>query len=582
MACFAISWSSLLITLLICSLNCIAVAEPSYVFSLCPDKQTAAPSSVYQTNVNTLLSFLSFNSNNENRFYNTTVGTGANKVYGVFFCRIDQTVSFCQECFSLANNSLNSHCLGKKESVVWYDQCMIRYSNDSFFGTMNDAPMIPMWNRQNAVDIQNITSNQTEFTQVVLETLGDVSSQAAAGLSGKKFATKEGKFLSNLTSMNLLYTLAECTPDLSVNDCNTCLQMTIGNMTEMCNMKAGCTMMNPSCNMRYDIYAFYGDALTPASGPFACSRFRRQPIIFSADKKLGEGGFGEVYKGQLEDGRYIAIKRLSSSSKQGIGEFKTEVVLVAKLQHRNLVKLLGFCLSGKEKILVYELVNYTSCNQIQQKRESLNWKTRLTIIEGIAKGLLYLHEDSRLKIVHRDLKPSNILLDEDMNPKIADFGMAKLFGIDQTQDNTDRIVGTFGYMAPEYLITGHFSVKSDVYGFGIIILELVSGLKNRLGGCGMKGFPMKLTDPTFGNDFPVEEMAKCIHIGLLCVQEDAAKRPRMASIVAALNGESISLPLPTPPRFLNDSVDYGIKDGGSDKCTPALGVKDIFTDLHPR
>lgn len=638
------------------------------MFSLCPDKQTAAPSSVYQTNVNTLLSFLSFNSNNENRFYNTTVGTGANKVYGVFFCRIDQTVSFCQECFSLANNSLNSHCLGKKESVVWYDQCMIRYSNDSFFGTMNDAPMIPMWNRQNAVDIQNITSNQTEFTQVVLETLGDVSSQAAAGLSGKKFATKEGKFLSNLTSMNLLYTLAECTPDLSVNDCNTCLQMTIGNMTEMCNMKAGCTMMNPSCNMRYDIYAFYGDALTPASGPspvpvsgdtskntssmsrrkkmllivgvsisailalmillgawvlmfkrkskkpvgeemdeidtveslkFDFSTIRKATNNFSADKKLGEGGFGEVYKGQLEDGRYIAIKRLSSSSKQGIGEFKTEVVLVAKLQHRNLVKLLGFCLSGKEKILVYEFLPNMSLDRFLSdptKRESLNWKTRLTIIEGIAKGLLYLHEDSRLKIVHRDLKPSNILLDEDMNPKIADFGMAKLFGIDQTQDNTDRIVGTFGYMAPEYLITGHFSVKSDVYGFGIIILELVSGLKNRFSHKQQidesllyrawrlwnEGVPMKLTDPTFGNDFPVEEMAKCIHIGLLCVQEDAAKRPRMASIVAALNGESISLPLPTPPRFLNDSVDYGIKDGGSDKCTPALGVKDIFTDLHPR
>ncbi|XP_056687946.1 uncharacterized protein [Spinacia oleracea] len=663
MARFSISWSSLLtvlISLLICSINGIAVADLAYVFSLCPDMQTV--SRKYQTNVDTLLSSLSSNTTNESRFYNTTVGIGANQVYGVFFCRIDQTVAICQECISLAINSLNSRCRGQKESVVWYDQCLVRYSNDSFFGTMNDAPMIPMWNRQNAVDIQNITNNQMAFTQVLLETLRNVSSQAATGPSGKKFATKEGKFVANLTSMNLLYTLAECTPDISVRDCNTCLQMTIGNMTEMCNMKAGCTMMNPSCNMRYDVYAFYGDALTPALGPppvpllgdksvsrrkkalliigvsisailamvilvgawtLTRKRKSKKPIEevdeigtveslkfdlttiqkatdnFSADKKLGEGGFGEVYKGKLEDGRFIAIKRLSSHSKQGIAEFKTEVVLVAKLQHRNLVKLLGFCLSGKEKILVYEFLPNMSLDRFLSdptKRESLNWKTRFTIIEGIARGLLYLHEDSRLKIVHRDLKPSNILLDEAMNPKITDFGIAKLFGVDQTQDNTERIVGTFGYMAPEYLLTGQFSVKSDVYAFGIIVLELVSGLRNRFSRqqkveesllyrawrLWNEGIPLKLTDPTFGSDFPAEEMAKCIHISLLCVQEDAAKRPRMASIVGALNGESITLPSPTPLHFLSDFIGNGIKEYELAQCDHALGVTEIFTELSPR
>ncbi|XP_057246962.1 cysteine-rich receptor-like protein kinase 44 isoform X2 [Beta vulgaris subsp. vulgaris] len=631
--------------------------------------ETVAPSSQYQTNVDTLISFLSSNTTITRIFHYTTAGNGANQVYGAFFCRIDQTIVFCEECISLAIDSLNAHCRGRRESIVWYDQCLVRYSNESFYGIMDDAPMIPMWNTQNAVDIQNVTSNQTSFLQALQGVLNVVSSEAARGASGQKFATGEDTFVGNLTSINMIYTLAECSPDISVSDCNACLQMTIGNMTELCNMKAGCTVMCPNCNIKYDINAFYGDALTPTSGPsappflqdppaesgrrnafiagistvslvillgaciylwkrkckkaftgkyfgpalvieadeietveslkFGLTTLRKATNDFSADKKLGEGGFGEVYKGKLENGPDIAIKRLSINSKQGIGEFKTEVVLVAKLQHRNLVKLLGFCLSRKEKILVYEFLPNSSLDRFlldPTKRASLNWRTRLKIIGGIARGLLYLHEDSRLKIVHRDLKPSNILLDEAMNPKIADFGMAKLFGLDQTQDNTDRIVGTFGYMAPEYIVAGHFSVKSDVYSFGIIVLELVSGLRNKYfrqqgdhesllyqaWTLWNEGIPLKLTDPTFGDDFSVEEMTKCIHIGLLCIQEDAAKRPRMTSIVGALNGESISLPLPTPPLCLTGGADDNSINGGSDQPKNASGVLENITELYPR
>lgn len=214
---------------------------------------------------------------------------------------------------------------------------------------------------------------------------------------------------------------------------------------------------------------------------FDFNKIRTATRNFAADNKLGEGGFGEVYKGKINNGQDIAVKRLSGKSGQGAAEFKTEAVLVAKLQHKNLVKLLGFCVALKEKILVYEFLPNTSLDRFlfdQNRKLLLDWPTRFRIIAGIARGLLYLHEDSPLKVIHRDLKSSNILLDEDMNPKISDFGLAKLFGVNQTQGDTNKIVGTYGYMAPEYAITGHYSIKSDVYSFGVIVLEIVSGQRS--------------------------------------------------------------------------------------------------------
>ncbi|XP_021740951.1 cysteine-rich receptor-like protein kinase 8 [Chenopodium quinoa] len=293
---------------------------------------------------------------------------------------------------------------------------------------------------------------------------------------------------------------------------------------------------------------------------------------FSQDNKLGKGGFGVVYKGRLVNGKEIAVKRLSEYSEQGTLEFKNEVLLVAKLQHRNLVKLLGFCLSEKEKILIYEYLPNSSLDRFLYdplKRASLDWKTRFSIITGIARGLLYLHEDSRLKIIHRDLKSSNVLIDEAMNPKIADFGLAKLFSVDQTQGDTKRIVGTYGYMAPEYALAGQFSVKSDVYSFGVIVLEVVCGQRNNF-FCRQKheerllhrawrlwneNAALELVDPLLKNNFSIEEVKICIHVGLLCIQEDATKRPRMTSVVAALNGQSVTLPLPCTPHFLTANVE---------------------------
>ncbi|XP_062231794.1 receptor-like serine/threonine-protein kinase SD1-8 [Phragmites australis] len=288
---------------------------------------------------------------------------------------------------------------------------------------------------------------------------------------------------------------------------------------------------------------------------------------FSSSNKLGEGGFGPVYKGKLEDGQEIAVKKLSKTSIQGLDEFRNEVMLIAKLQHRNLVRLIGCSISGQEKILIYEYMANTSLDYFlfdKSKSMLLNWQTRYHIIEGIARGLLYLHQDSRYRIIHRDLKTSNILLDKEMTPKISDFGMARMFGSDDTEINTLRVVGTYGYMAPEYAMDGVFSVKSDVFSFGVIVLEIITGKRNRgvysySGHLNLlahawsllnEGNSLDLVDENLKGSFNSDEVLKCLKVGLLCVQENPDNRPLMSQVLLMLaTTDTASLPTPKQPGF---------------------------------
>ncbi|CAK8564592.1 unnamed protein product [Lathyrus sativus] len=286
---------------------------------------------------------------------------------------------------------------------------------------------------------------------------------------------------------------------------------------------------------------------------------------FSDRNKLGEGGFGTVYKGILVDGQEIAVKRLSKTSEQGTEEFKNEVKLMATLQHRNLVKLLGCSIQQDEKLLIYEFMPNKSLDCFifgTMRSKLLNWTKRLEIIGGIARGLLYLHQDSILRIIHRDLKTSNILLDIDMIPKISDFGLARSFMGDQAEANTNRVMGTYGYMPPEYAVHGSFSIKSDVFSFGVVVLEIISGRKNR-GFCDpihhlnllghawrlwIEERPEELIADILYDKTICSEIIRFIHVGLLCVQQKPENRPNMSSVVFMLKGEK-PLPKPSEPGF---------------------------------
>ncbi|XP_056171976.1 cysteine-rich receptor-like protein kinase 10 isoform X2 [Syzygium oleosum] len=619
-------------------------AAPEYLYHDCPNTTLFTSNSTYQSNLNALLSSLSsYATNSTDGFANATAGQNPpDRAYGLFLCRGDLDTAACSDCVATGKQGILQRCPNQQVSVIWYAECMLRYSNQPTFSVMERDPSAILYNTGNITD-------STRFTQLLGENLNDVATRASTGGSGKKVAVAQADF----TSLQKLYTLAQCTPDLTASDCDTCLHYGIGNLV---SGKQGGRVLTPSCNVRYELYPFYNTSALPAPVPpppasapviepkgvvllfLACCFWRRKvtktyEVVqedqtgvneitdaeslrydlatiqaatdnFSDQNKLGEGGFGEVFQGRLPNGQQIAVKRLSQSSGQGAEEFKNEVVLVAKLQHRNLVRLLGFCLEGEEKLLVYEFVPNKSLDYFlfdPEKSRQLDWSRRYKIVCGIARGMLYLHEDSRLRIIHRDLKASNILLDSEMIPKISDFGMARIFGVDQTQENTNKIVGTFGYMSPEYAMHGQFSVKSDVYSFGVLLLELVSGKKNSFfyqadGGEDFAsyawknwrdGTPLEVLDPAIEDSYSRNEVLRCLHISLLCVQEDPMDRPTMANIVLMLSSYSVTLAQPQQPAFfLRSRTERSTKDLESDQSTSrsmAVSINEMsVSEVDPR
>ncbi|XP_062078310.1 cysteine-rich receptor-like protein kinase 4 [Humulus lupulus] len=329
---------------------------------------------------------------------------------------------------------------------------------------------------------------------------------------------------------------------------------------------------------------------------FSFSKIKVATNNFSNDNKLGEGGFGIVYKGILPRGQEIAVKRLSKTSTQGVEEFENEVTLTARLQHVNLTRVLGYCIQREEKMLIYEYMpNYSLDFYIFDpiKRHQLDWEKRVHIIEGITQGLLYLQEYSNFTIIHRDLKSSNVLLDNDMNPKISDFGMAKLFRKDVLEANTDRIVGTYGYVPPEYVKKGTYSMKYDVYSFGVLLLQIISGKKST---CyygpsenlhlldyayqtwevckGVEFFDQSLDDSSSRC-----KLFKCLQVALLCVQESPKDRPTMLEIYSMLRDETKAIGIPRRPAFSMESggrVEH-TSTSQQTSCSPnCLSISDVI------
>uniref|UniRef100_A0A0E0M044 non-specific serine/threonine protein kinase n=1 Tax=Oryza punctata TaxID=4537 RepID=A0A0E0M044_ORYPU len=312
-------------------------------------------------------------------------------------------------------------------------------------------------------------------------------------------------------------------------------------------------------SMHKDLRAF--DLQT---GSFTLRQIKAATRNFDAANKIGEGGFGSVYKGLLSDGTIIAVKQLSSRSKQGNREFVNEIGMISALQHSNLVKLYGCCTEGNQLLLVYEYME-NNClaralfGTVEQYRLSLDWPTRRKICLGIARGLAYLHEESAIRIVHRDIKASNVLLDKDLSAKISDFGLAKLNDDDHTHIST-RIAGTIGYMAPEYAMRGYLTDKADVYSFGVVALEIVSGKSNTSyrpkedfvylldWACVLheRGNLLELVDPELGSDYSPEEALLMLNVALLCTNAAPTLRPKMSKVVSLLEGNT-----PLQP-FLSD------------------------------
>nr|XP_043619207.1 cysteine-rich receptor-like protein kinase 10 [Erigeron canadensis] len=492
-------------------------------------------------------------------------GPGLGKIYFMMQCTPDLSPFDCNSCLSIVFREAQGCCDGDIDVGVFFPSCYVRYSNVSFY---NDPPAISL----PSPPPMPATSEGKGKSSKIIYVIVPVAS----------------------VSLGLVIIGGICFLVIKARQKNITSKKETGSAFSTLLMSENKTN---SANLAQAGSAEIMDMGTIGSLQFDLDSIREATNNFLDDNKIGEGGFGPVYKGVFASGVEVAVKRLSKSSGQGSLEFINEVILMAKLQHRNLVRLLGFSLEAEEKLLIYEYVSNKSLDYFlfdPNRHGHLDWPKRYKIIGGITRGMLYLHEDSRLRIIHRDLKASNILLDVNMNAKISDFGLARIVGVDQTEANTNRIVGTYGYMSPEYAVHGHFSVKSDVFAFGVVMLEIISGQKSSrfynqdsiedlphfAWKKWMEGTAMELMDPTMVETCSEAEVMRCINIGLLCVQEDVDARPFMAYVLNMLNNYSITLPSPTrPPHYLPKvHTSYF----SSSKSVPKSADQSLITEIHPR
>ncbi|CAL0308955.1 unnamed protein product [Lupinus luteus] len=577
-----------------------AVADSSGVtfllnFNCNPVNKTIYVGTFFDT-INGSISELRAKVSNESMHFATAEqGRGETLVYAMFQCRNYLSINDCLACFDTAETQIRK-CYGAKGARVIYNGCFLRYEDEKFYDQITEPG--------NGVSCgKRIAENVIPFNAAAKQVLIDLPI-ATPRIKGFYAATK------TQVGGTAIYTIAQCVETAKVNDCLACMIVGYSNI-HTCLPYTDGMAYDAGCFIRYSETPFFADNqvidITPylkqehpthkwhiISGfvggvglvvillvLFVCHRrsknskrnptgdiLRATELIgpinykykdlkaatknFSIKYKLGKGGFGNVYKGTLKNGKIVAVKKLILSQASNIDDdFKSEAKLISNVHHRNLVRLLGCCNEGQERILVYEYISNRSLDRFLfgNKKGSLNWKQRYDIILGTARGLAYLHEEFYVPIIHRDIKTTNIFLDDDLQPKIGDFGLGRLLPGDGTHLNT-RFGGTLGYTAPEYAIHGQVSEKADIYSYGVVVLEIISGQKStevkldanvheyllqRTWKLYERGMHLELVDKDLeSNEFDAEEVKKIIEIALLCTHASAAMRPTMSGVVVLL------------------------------------------------
>ncbi|KAM4133470.1 hypothetical protein ACJW30_01G331300 [Castanea mollissima] len=539
-------------------------------------------------------------------------GTGNTTVYTFGECMKDLSQTDCNLCFARCK-TLVQMCTpfsrGRRGGRLFLDGCYVRYDDYSFFNETLDVQDTTV------CETQDFVGNHTVFAANVKVLVRNLSVEAPK---------KDNFFVGFVNKGNItVYGLAQCWESVSGSACEDCLAKAVSNIGS-CTPKEEGRVLNAGCYMRYSTQKFYYNSSDLVGGHnhenlsaitlavttsafalvliittvvfiarknvlrkrkgrkqlgglltslyksklnFSYESLEKATNYFHNSNKLGQGGSGSVYKGILPDGKVVAIKRLFFKNPQWVDDFFNEVNLISGINHKNLVKQLGCSITGPESLLVYEYVPNQSLHDhfsVKENLRLLRWDVRFKIILGTAEGLAYLHEESNLRIIHRDIKLSNILLDGDFEPKIADFGLARLFPEDKTHISTE-IAGTLGYLAPEYIIHGKLTEKADVYSFGILVLEVVCGRRNNsfsqnshsilqmvwnLYGMGKL---CEAVDPVLDANFEEVEASRLLQIGLLCAQASAELRPSMSVVVKMLT-DNHEIPQPTPPPFINSSI----------------------------
>uniref|UniRef100_A0A0E0MY72 Protein kinase domain-containing protein n=2 Tax=Oryza TaxID=4527 RepID=A0A0E0MY72_ORYRU len=582
-------------------------------------------------------------------FASHTVGSAPDAAYGIALCRGDYTGDECANGLRKAfENAVENRlfCDRFRDATIYYDQYMLRFSGEDFRANLTNAPAWVAWNMNNVTGAGGAAKfggrRRVQYYRDIRTPTGQWFHVVRAPPCHARYATGEAGFgeldvgetsvgmvEQQCSSSPVMYALVQCTPDLLPADCRSCLAGIASQMprwfSSNTSYRLGGRILGVRCNLRYEVDRFFLesnetikihmpkpkviqeserqkklakleteiiDEIGPLFSRYTLQQIKEATRDFS--NEIGKGGFGHVYKGKLPSGTNVAVKRLAvSSSGQGFDQFMNEIKLMATLQHRNLVRLLGFCIQNEENILIYEYMENGSLDDVfsdpERKSRLLDWSTRLRVIDSIAQGLLYLHRLAKQNtcIVHRDIKANNILLDASMNAKISDFGIAKIFCPNLMESATTKGCGSFGYIAPEVLLTGTFSDKSDVYSLGVLILEIISGTKvnsacffqqgrsDNLLTCAWQLWDAQrykdLVDRSLisaGENIEDAVLIRYVQMALLCVQANPEHRPNIDKIVAMLsNTEALDVPK-EPPAYYNVQVPTSSNHSGA--VTPTV------------